>query len=48
MAGDEGNEKDQEDKDLELDLMAEQELLRLTRQYRVRPFHLGYIDSRYM
>ncbi|XP_059086891.1 coiled-coil domain-containing protein 63-like [Tigriopus californicus] len=34
MAGDE-NDKNEEEKDLELDLMAEQELLRLTRQYRV-------------
>ena len=31
-------EKNEEDKDLELDLMAEQELLRLTRQYRVSNF----------
>ena len=36
MAGDEDEKKADEDKDLELDLMAEQELLRLTRQYRVR------------
>jgi hypothetical protein len=35
MAGDD-QEKTEDDKDLELDLMAEQELLRLTRQYRVR------------
>ena len=34
MAGDD-QDKNEEDKDLELDLMAEQELLRLTRQYRV-------------
>jgi len=34
MAGDD-QEKTDDDKDLELDLMAEQELLRLTRQYRV-------------
>ena len=36
MAGDEDEKKADEDKDLELDLMAEQELLRLTRQYRVK------------
>jgi hypothetical protein len=35
MPADEFDKRD-EDKDLELDLMAEQELLRLTRQYRVR------------
>ena len=43
MAGEEGDgggggaaaNKEAEEKDLELDLMAEQELLRLTRQYRV-------------
>lgn len=35
MAIDGGHEKNDEDKDLELDLMAEQELLRLTRQFRV-------------
>ena len=35
MAGEE-QEKPEDDKDLELDLMAEQELLRLTRQFRVR------------
>lgn len=34
MAGEE-QEKPEDDKDLELDLMAEQELLRLTRQFRV-------------
>lgn len=34
MGGDD-NDKNEEEKDLELDLMAEQELLRLTRQYRV-------------
>ncbi len=33
MAGD--DEKNDEEKDLELDFMAEQELLRLTRQFRV-------------
>ena len=44
MAGEEGDgtggggaaNKEAEEKDLELDLMAEQELLRLTRQYRVK------------
>lgn len=36
MAREDNDEKNEEDKDLELDLMAEQELLRLTRQYRVR------------
>ena len=35
MAGDEDEKKADEDKDLELDLMAEAELLRLTRQYRI-------------
>ena len=35
MAGDEEEKKADEDKDLELDLMAEAELLRLTRQYRI-------------
>ena len=43
MAGEEGDgggagaaaAKEADEKDLELDLMAEQELLRLTRQYRV-------------
>ena len=35
MAGDEEEKKGDEDKDLELDLMAEAELLRLTRQYRI-------------
>ena len=35
MGRDDNDEKNEEDKDLELDLMAEQELLRLTRQYRV-------------
>ena len=43
MAGEEGEatgggaaaNKEADEKDLELDLMAEQELLRLTRQYRV-------------
>ena len=34
MGGD-GDDKGDDDKDLELDLMAEQELLRLTRQFRV-------------
>ena len=34
MAGDEG-EKADEEKDTELDLIAEQELLRLMRQFRV-------------
>ena len=38
MVGD-AQEKNEEDKDLELDLMAEQELLRLTRQFRVS-YHL--------
>lgn len=46
MGGDEGGDKDQEDKDLELDLMAEQELLRLTRQYRVRI--ASYMEVQYM
>ena len=43
MAGEDGEgaagaaaNKEADEKDLELDLMAEQELLRLTRQYRVR------------
>ena len=35
MAGEEEDKKADEDKDLELDLMAEAELLRLTRQYRI-------------
>ena len=35
MAGDEEEKKAEDDKDLELDLMAEAELLRLTRQYRI-------------
>ena len=35
MAGDEEEKKADEDKDLELDLMAEAEVLRLTRQYRI-------------
>ena len=35
MGREDNDEKNEEDKDLELDLMAEQELLRLTRQYRV-------------
>jgi len=35
MGGDDEREKTDDDKDLELDLMAEQELLRLTRQFRV-------------
>ena len=35
MPGGDDVDKNEEDKDLELDLMAEQELLRLTRQYRV-------------
>ena len=34
MANDE-QEKNEEEKDSELDLLAEQELIRLTRQYRV-------------
>jgi hypothetical protein len=34
MAGDEA-EKNEDDKDTELDLLAEQELVRLTRQFRV-------------
>ena len=36
MAGDE--EKAEEEKDTELDLIAEQELLRLMRQFRVKSF----------
>ena len=35
MAADDEEKKNEEDKDLELDLMAEAELLRLTRQYRI-------------
>jgi len=35
MAGDEKDEKNEEEKDSELDLLAEQELVRLTRQFRV-------------
>ena len=35
MANDDANEKNEEEKDSELDLLAEQELIRLTRQYRV-------------
>ena len=35
MAGDDAPEKNEEEKDSELDLLAEQELVRLTRQFRV-------------
>jgi len=38
MAGEEG-EKGEEEKDTELDLIAEQELLRLMRQFRVCTNH---------
>ena len=44
MANDE-QEKNEEEKDSELDLLAEQELIRLTRQYRViyhAPNHLPH------
>jgi hypothetical protein len=36
--GNEDMEKNEDDKDTELDLLAQQELLRLTRQFRVRQF----------
>ena len=38
MAGDEET-KNEEEKDSELDLLAEQELIRLTRQFRVKYFN---------
>ena len=34
MAGEDEEKKNEEEKDMELDLMAEAELLRLTRQFR--------------